>query len=50
MDVAFLNGRTTPIVETAEADFSQLGIQMRCYFDYGAAAGELKAAVYSTGA
>ena len=50
VDVAFLNGRTTPIVETAEADFSQLGIQMRCYFDYGAAAGELKAAVYSTGA
>lgn len=50
VDVAFLNGRTTPVVETAEADFSQLGIQMRCYFDYGAAAGELKAAVYSTGA
>ena len=50
VDVAFLNGRTTPIVETAEADFNQLGIQMRCYFDYGAAAGELKAAVYSTGA
>ena len=50
VDVAFLNGRTTPVVETAEADFNQLGIQMRCYFDYGAAAGELKAAVYSTGA
>ena len=50
VDVAFLNGRTTPIVDTAEADFNQLGIQMRCYFDYGAAAGELKAAVYSTGA
>ena len=50
VDVAFLNGRTTPVVETADADFNQLGIQMRCYFDYGAAAGELKAAVYSTGA
>ena len=50
VDVAFLNGRTTPIVETAEADFSQLGIQMRCYFDYGASAGEVKAALYSTGA
>lgn len=49
VDVAFLNGRTTPVVETAEADFNQLGIEMRCYFDYGAAAGELKAAVYSTG-
>ncbi len=50
VDVAFLNGRTTPVVETAEANFSQLGIQMRCYYDYGPSAGELKAAVYSTGA
>lgn len=50
VDVAFLNGVQTPVVETANADFSQLGIQMRCYFDYGASAGELKAALYSTGA
>ena len=50
VDVAFLNGNQTPTVETASADFSQLGIQMRCYFDYGASAGEYKAAVYSTGA
>ena len=50
VDVAFLNGRQTPVVETADVDFHQLGIEMRCYFDYGASAGELKAAVYSTGA
>ena len=50
VDVAFLNGVQTPTVETADADFNQLGIQMRCYYDYGASAGELKAAVYSTGA
>ena len=50
VDVAFLNGVQTPTVETANADFNQLGIQMRCYYDYGASAGELKAAVYSTGA
>ena len=50
VDVAFLNGRQTPVVETAEADFNQLGIQMRCYFDYGPSAGEYKAALYSTGA
>ena len=50
VDVAFLNGRQTPIVETAEANFSQLGIEMRCYYDYGAFAGDAKAAVYSTGA
>lgn len=50
VDVAFLNGVQTPTVETASADFSQLGIQMRCYYDYGAYAGEAKAALYSTGA
>ena len=50
VDVAFLNGNQAPVVETANADFHQLGIEMRCYYDYGASAGELKAAVYSTGA
>lgn len=50
VDVAFLNGVQEPIVETATADFSQLGIQMRCYYDYGASAGDCKAALYSTGA
>ena len=50
VDVAFLNGNQAPVVETANAEFHQLGIEMRCYFDYGASAGELKAAVYSTGA
>lgn len=50
VDVAFLNGRQTPVVETAEANFHQLGIEMRCYYDFGASTGELKAALYSTGA
>ena len=50
VDVAFLNGNQAPVVETANADFHQLGIEMRCYYDYGASAGEFKAAVYSTGA
>lgn len=50
VDVAFLGGRQTPVVETANVDFAQLGIQMRCYFDYGASKGETKAALYSTGA
>ncbi|MBR4353778.1 MAG: hypothetical protein IKP97_00575 [Kiritimatiellae bacterium] len=50
VDVAFLNGVQTPTVETAEANFHQLGIEMRCYYDFGASAGELKAALYSTGA
>lgn len=50
VDVAFLNGRQTPVVETANMDFDQLGIQMRCYFDYGAQAGRTEAAFRSTGA
>ena len=50
VNVAFLNGRQTPVVETANADFHQLGIEMRCYYDYGTAKGDFKAALYSTGA
>jgi hypothetical protein len=49
VDVAFLNGRQTPVIETADVDFTQLGIQMRCYFDYGPSKGETKAALISTG-
>lgn len=50
MEVAFLNGREEPFVETADADFNVLGVQMRCYYDYGAAFAEWRAGVYSTGA
>lgn len=39
VDVAFLGGRQTPVIETANVDFNQLGIQMRCYFDYGPSKG-----------
>ncbi len=49
MEVAFLNGREEPFVETADADFNTLGVQMRCYYDYGAAFAEWRAAVRSTG-
>ena len=49
MEAAFLNGREEPFVETADADFNTLGVQMRCYYDYGAAFGEWRAAVRSTG-
>jgi len=49
MQAAFLNGRQEPFVETSDADFNTLGIQMRCYFDYGVAMGEWRAGVRSTG-
>lgn len=35
IEVVFLNGVEQPTVESAEADFSVLGIQMRGYFDFG---------------
>lgn len=35
MVVSFLNGQQTPTVESADADFNQLGIQFRGYHDFG---------------
>ncbi len=35
IEVAFLNGQESPTIETAEADFNVLGIQMRGYHDFG---------------
>jgi hypothetical protein len=37
MQVVFLDGRQTPIVESSEAEFNTLGIQFRSYFDFGVA-------------
>jgi hypothetical protein len=37
IEMAFLNGQEAPTIETAEADFNVLGIQMRGYHDFGAA-------------
>ena len=45
MEVAFLNGVQSPVVETAEADFNTLGVQMRGYFDFGVARAEYLAGV-----
>jgi hypothetical protein len=45
MEVAFLNGVQSPIVETAEANFNVLGIEMRGYFDFGVARAEYLAGV-----
>ena len=35
IEVAFLDGRETPVIETAQADFDTLGIEMRGYHDFG---------------
>ena len=47
--VGFMDGRETPTIETANADFNTLGIQMRCVFDWGVAKGEYRAAAKSKG-
>lgn len=47
MEVAFLNGVQTPTVESAQADFNRLGIQMRCYWDYGVKFAERRGIVRS---
>ena len=37
IEVAFLNGQESPVIETAEADFNVLGVRMRGYHDFGVA-------------
>jgi hypothetical protein len=50
MVVSVLNGVETPTVESAEADFNQLGIQFRGYHDFGCDKAEWLAGVKSKGA
>jgi hypothetical protein len=50
IEVAFLNGNETPIVEQAQASFETLGIQMRAYWDFGAKKQEYRSAIKSKGA
>ncbi len=50
MCVSFLNGQQTPTVEVSEADFNQLGIQMRGYHDFGCDKSEYLAGIKSKGA
>lgn len=40
IEIGFLNGVETPIIERAEADFSRLGIQFRTFLDYGVSMSE----------
>jgi len=41
--LALLNGQETPTVETADADFDELGIAIRGYFDFGVAQANYRA-------
>jgi len=49
IEVAFLNGQESPTIETAEADFNVLGVQMRGYHDFGVALQDPKGGCKSKG-
>jgi hypothetical protein len=49
IEVAFLNGQEAPTIETADADFNVLGIQMRGYHDFGVALQDPRGAIKSKG-
>ena len=49
IEVAFLNGQESPTIETADADFSVLGVQMRGYHDFGVALQDPKGGIKSKG-
>lgn len=49
IEVAFLNGQESPTIETADADFSVLGIQMRGYHDFGVALQDPRGGVKAKG-
>ncbi len=46
--VAYLDGRRAPTIETADTLFNTLGLQMRCYWDFGVAALDYRGANKST--
>lgn len=49
IEVAFLNGQEAPTIETAEADFNVLGVQMRGYHDFGVALQDHRGGVKAKG-
>ena len=49
IEVAFLNGQESPTIETAEADFSVLGIQCRGVHDFGVALQDPRGGVKAKG-
>jgi len=49
VELAYLMGARTPTIESAETDFNVLGMQWRCYFDFGVAFQDHRAATKANG-
>jgi len=49
IEVAFLNGQESPTIETADADFNVLGIQMRGFHDFGVSLQDYRGGISNKG-
>jgi hypothetical protein len=49
VEVAFLNGQESPTIETAEADFNVLGVQMRGFHDFGVSLQDYRGGIRAKG-
>ncbi|MCE9530359.1 MAG: hypothetical protein K8T89_04390 [Planctomycetes bacterium] len=49
IEVAFLNGQEAPTIESTDADFQVLGVQMRGYHDFGVALQDYRGGVKAKG-
>ena len=49
IEVCFLNGQESPTIETADADFNVLGVQMRGYHDFGVSLQDPKGGIKNKG-
>lgn len=49
ISISYLDGKQSPTIETAEVDFHQLGISLRCYHDWGVSMEDHRAAAKSKG-
>jgi hypothetical protein len=49
IEVAFLNGQESPTIESTDADFKELGVQMRGYHDFGCALQDYRGGVKTKG-
>lgn len=49
VNIVFVGGRQSPVIESQQADFDTLGMNFRGYLDFGSALGEYRAAVRMKG-